>query len=193
MLRTASEETPRQRFVCQILDPQWNQFVELWAPRIHAFVFNAFGPYGKEPLTEIRKLQDGHHIAGATASFDPSTGQIRLSTSVQGNPGQILEKLTHEMTHGALAQFPEGDAYYEEGWVDYSVWVMAHAPLWEPYRDSMIQSAEGNIRNRRERALRGGSDWDRKRWSGGLYASVAFGPYIVATLKQRKTEGNFTW
>lgn len=193
MLRTASEAPPRKQFVCKVLEPQWNAFVEHWAPKIHAFVYNALGPYGMEPLPKIMKLQDGHHIAGATASFDPGTGQICLATSVNGNPGQILEKLTHEMTHGALALFPDDSGFHTEGYVDYSVWVMAHAPVWEPYRKAMIEAASNNIRNRRERALRGGSDWDKQRWAGGLYASMAYGPYVVARLKQKKLEGDLTW
>lgn len=193
LLRKASEEAPTLRFSCQILDDPSNQFVELWAPRIHAFVYNALGPYGTGPLPVIHKIEDGHHTAGATASFDISSGQISLATSVNGNFGVILEKLTHEMTHGSLAKFPEGDPFYEEGFVDFSVWVMSHAPIWSAYRDLMIAAAADNIRNRRERALRGGSDYDRKRWAGGLYASTAYGPYIIAILKQKKLEGNLTW
>jgi len=193
MLRRASEGPPRKRFTCEILDPQGNAFVEAWAPKIHAFVFNALGPYGKDPLPNILKLQDGHHVAGATASFDPGTGQIHLSTSVIGKPGQILEKLTHEMTHGSLALFPEDDGFYTEGFVDYSVWVMAHAPLWGNYREPMIEAAAYNIHTRRERAMRGGSDWDKKRWSGGLFASMAYGSHVVSRLKQKKLENDFTW
>lgn len=193
MLRQASETHPRRQFVCKILDPEGNAFVELWAPRIHAFVFNALGTYGKEPLPEILKLQDGHHVAGATASFDPGTGQICLSTSVIGKPGQILEKTTHEMTHAALALFPEGDCFYEEGYVDYMVFVMAHAPLWGTYREPMLHAASYNIRTRRERAIRGGSDWDKKRFAGGLFASIAYGPHVVSRLKMKKTEGDLTW
>jgi hypothetical protein len=193
MLRKASEEMPQQRFVCRVLSPEANLFVEHWAPKIHAFVLNCFGPYGKEPLPEILKIEDGFHIAGATASFDPGTGRIRLATSVSTNPGQILEKLTHEMTHAALANFPDDDGFHTEGYVDYSVWIMAHAPVWGEQQAAMIQAASDNIRNRRERALRGGSDWDKKRWAGGFYASVAYGPYTVARLRQKKVEGDLTW
>jgi len=146
-----------------------------------------------EPLPQILPLADGMHTAGATASFDPTTGQVRLSTSVEGKPGQTLEKLTHELTHASLAQFPEGDAFYEEGFVDYSVWVMAHAPVWEPYRDDMIEAAAFNIKMRRERAMLDMSDWDRKRWAGGLFASLSRGPLIVASLRKRKDENTFIW
>jgi len=193
MLRKASEELPKQKFYCDVFDSEWDQFVELWAPRIHAFVFNALGRYGKDPLPKIIKLQDGHHIAGATASFDPSTGQICLSTSVEGKPGITLEKLTHEMTHGALAKFPDDDGFYTEGFVDYSIWVMAHAPLWGAYQQAMLQAATNNIHIRRERAIRGGSDWDKKRCAGGLFAAMAYGPHTVSRLKQKKLEGDFTW
>lgn len=192
-LRQASEFQVGQPFSCTIFGPDWNSFVEHWAPRIHAFVRNALGPYGTNPKPEILALTDGFHIAGANASFDTLSGQIRLATSVEGLPGVTLEKLTHEMIHGALSKFPEGDPFYEEGYVDYSTWVAAHAPFWGPYRDAMIQAAADNIRNRRERALKTGNDYDRKRWAGGLYATTAFGPYIVAMLRQRKIEGNLTW
>ena len=193
MLRQASTDAKGQQFRCRIFAPEWNSFVEFWAPKIHGFVLEALGTYGVNPRGEILEITDGFHIAGANASFDLSDGQIRLATSVEGLAGVTLEKLTHEMVHGALARFPEGDPFYEEGWVDYSVWVMAHAPCWGVYRDEMIKAAADNIRNRRERALKTGNDYDRKRWAGGLYASVAVGPYIVAMLRQRKIEGNLTW
>ncbi len=192
------------KFTCKVFNSPWDQFVELWAPRIFYFVGNALGPYilensdrsklyGKIPLPNIEKMTDGEHTAGATASFDPATGQVRLSGSVEGKPGQTLEKLTHEFTHGSLAQFPEGDPFYEEGFVDYSVWVMSHAPVWEPYRDQMIEAASFNVKMRLERAMMDMSDWDRKRWAGGLYASLSRGPLVIANLKHRKMEGTFNW
>jgi hypothetical protein len=193
MLHQASDTTTGQSFSCGIFAPEWNEFVELWAPKIHAFVSNALGPYDTNPRSDIRHLTDGFHIAGATASFDPSTGQIRLASSVEGNAGQTLEKLTHEMIHGSLAKFPDDSGFHTEGYVDYSTWVMAHAPFWEPYREDMIKAAADNIRNRRERALRGGSDWDKQRWAGGLYAMLAYGPYVVARLRQKKQEQDYTW
>ncbi len=188
--RTASEEP---RFTCKIFNSPWDQFVELWAPRIYRFVGQALGPYGKEPLPNIEGLSEGEHMAGATASFQPDTGQVRLSTSVEGKPGQTLEKLTHEFMHGSLALFPEGDAFYEEGACDYGTWVMAHAPHWEPYRDNMIEAAAFNIRMRRERAMMDMSDWDRKRWAGGLFFSLSRGPLFIASLAMKKRENNFTW
>ena len=181
------------KFTCKIFNSPWDQFVELWAPRILNFVGNALGPYGVMPLSNIERMSDGEHTAGATASFDPSTGQVRLSRSVEGKPGQTLEKLTHEFTHGSLAHFPEGDPFYEEGFVDYSVWVMAHAPYWEPYRHSMVEAAAFNIAMRRERAMLDMSDWDRKRWAGGLYASLCRGPLVISSLKHRKMENTFLW
>jgi hypothetical protein len=194
MLRTASEDTnPRRKFVCRFFEPEWNEFVEHWAPIIYDFVGHALGPYGREPLPEILQMPDGQHSAGATASFDPSTGQVRLCTSVQGKPGQTLEKLTHEFTHGSLALFPEGDPFYEEGFCDYSVWVMAHAPIWGELRPSMIEAAAFNIKMRRERAMLDLSDWDRKRWAGGFYASMSRGPFIIGSLRHKKSEGNYTW
>jgi hypothetical protein len=194
MLRTASEDTsPKRAFACRFFNPEWNAFVEQWAPIIYDFVGHALGEYGREPLPEILQMPDGQHSAGATASFDPSTGQVRLCQSVEGKPGQTLEKLTHEFTHGSLALFPEGDPFYEEGAVDYSVWVMAHAPVWGEHRESMIEAAAFNIKMRRERAMLDLSDWDRKRWAGGLYFSISRGPFIIASLRHKKAEGNFTW
>jgi hypothetical protein len=192
-LRRASRIGRTHEFTCRIFQPPWNEFVESWAPVIYGFVLNALGPYGVEPLADIHLLHDGQHSAGATASFDLSTGQVSLASSVEGKAGQTLEKLTHEFTHGALAEFPEGDPFYEEGFVDYSVWVMAHAPVWGEHRDAMIQAADLNIRNRRDRALMDQSDYDRKRWAGGVFAMVARGPHIVASLKSKKQERNFTW
>ena len=193
--RPRSRTASARRFTSQVFeqgDP-WNGFIELWAPRIYNFLGNALGPFGKEPLPDIHMLPDGAHSAGATASFSPDSGQIHICQSVKDKPGQTLEKLTHEMTHASLAQFPEGDAFSEEGYVDYSVWVMAHAPVWEPYRDDMIKAASFNIEVRRERAMLDLSDWDRKRWAGGLFASLSKGPFIVASLRQRKLENNYTW
>lgn len=197
-LTLASEATKTRRasgrtFVCQFFAPEWNSFVEQWAPIIYDFVGHALGPFGKEPIPEILKMNDAEHSAGATASFNPSTGQIQLCSSVEGKPGQTLEKLTHEMTHGSLALFPEGDPFYEEGFVDYSVWVMAHAPVWGEFRDSMIDAAAFNIKMRRERAMLDLSDWDRKRWAGGFYASCSRGPFIISSLRHRKMENNYNW
>lgn len=161
---------------------------------MHAFVADALGPYGTEPRQEILALSDGFHMACANASFDLASGQIRLGTHLVNQPGVTLEKLTHEMIHGSLADFPnDEDGFYTEGYVDYSTWVLAHAPIWEPYRQEMIQAAADNIRTRRERALRTGNDYDRKRWAGGLFAMTAYGPYIIAMLRQKKAEGNLTW
>lgn len=181
------------QFTCHVFNSPWDQFVELWASRIYVFVGNALGPYHKEPLTEILPLPDGMHSAGATASFDPMTGQVRVATSIEGKPGQTLEKLTHEFTHGSLANFPEGSAFYEEGYVDYTVWTMAHAPVWNPYREDMIEAAAFNISQRRDRAMLNQTDWDRQRWAGGLFASLAYGPHIVSQFRMKKIEGNLTW
>jgi hypothetical protein len=195
-LRTASDATtnvPMTPFVCKVFESPWDEFVEQWAVRCYWFVYHALGTYGMQPLPEILPLPDGMHSAGATASFDPSSGQIRISRSVEFRAGQTLEKLTHELTHASLAQFPQGDDFYSEGFVDYSTWVLSHAPVWEPYREEMIEASNFNIRMRRERALKDLSDWDRKRWAGGLYASLARGPFVVASLRSRKNEGNFNW
>lgn len=198
MLRSASHRAKGvvagRQFECRAFKtPEWNAFTEMWAPRIYSFLLEALGPMGKEPLPTILPMSAGHHMAWATASFQPDSGQIRLSDSIEGMPGQTLEKLCHEMTHGSLAQFPEGDSFFEEGFVDYSVWVMSHAPVWGEHREAMVHAAEYNIAQRRERALRQLSDWDVKRWAGGLYANLAFGPFIIARLKGKKSEGNFTW
>lgn len=182
------------RFRSTICDGPWDMFIEQWAPVCYTFVAQALGPYAVEPLPNILALHDGAHSGGANASFQPSNGQIRLSASVvDGQPGITLEKLTHELTHAALADFPEGDMFYEEGFVDYSVWVMAHAPIWGRYQADMVKAADFNIRCRRDRALKDLCDYDRKRWAGGLFCSLTHGPWILSRLKIRKAEGNLSW
>lgn len=197
VLKQASEaalsQTMAAPFVCRIFGNEWDQFVETWAAKAYLFVEDALGPFQKEPLREIQMMSDGAHTGGANASFQPGTGQICLSRVIERQPGITLEKITHELCHASLASFPEGDSFYEEGFVDYSVWVMAHAPAWEPFRKQMMDAAAFNIQCRRDRALQDLSDWDRKRWAGGLFASTAHGPWIVAKLKMRKMEGDFRW
>jgi hypothetical protein len=194
-LKTASRKIRASKaFFCEICGDDWDRFIETWAPVCYAFVQEALGGYATDPHSVILPLSDPSHSAGANASFELGSGQVRLSPSVvRGKPGITLEKLTHEFTHGALAAFPEGDPFYEEGYVDYSVWVMAHAPIWGIYRQSMIDAAAFNIKCRRDRALRDLSDYDRKRWAGGLFCSTMHGPWIVSKLKMRKAEGNLQW
>lgn len=187
-----SAKASQRQFKCGFLSPDSNSFVETWAPKCYAFLLEALGPFQVEPLEEIELLTDGFHSAGATASFEMN-GRICLSTSVDGSPGVILEKLTHEMTHASLASFPEGDPFYEEGFVDYSVWTMAHAPYWGSYQKAMLTSAAHNIEMRRKRALLDQNDYDRKRWAGGLFASLARGPFIISTLREKKMSGDLTW
>lgn len=195
MLRTASTSRTANvpEFRSHVFENTWDSFVDEWAPKIYVFVANALGAYGTEPLPDIKRMADGMHSAGATASFDPRSGQVHLSNSTEGRPGQILEKLTHEFTHASWAKWPDGDTFYEEGYVDYTTWVLSHAPIWGQYRPLMIRAAEFNIKMRRERGLKAISDWDIKRWAGGLHASLAFGPLIVARMRQKKVENNFTW
>ena len=182
------------KFTCRVFNSSWDQFVELWAPRIFTFVGHALGPYAVPPLPEIKKMPDGMHSAGATASFDPSTGQVTLAGSVEGKPGQTLEKLCHEFIHGSLAAFPDDEGWATEGYVDYSTFICAHAPTWDPYREAMIEAASFNIAQRRDRALlNSGSNWDRQRWAGGLYASLVYGPHIVSQLRMKKIENRLFW
>lgn len=189
--RTAAAQP---KFTTQICSPEWNRFIEEWAPRCYAFVAQALGPYAQEPRFEILPIHDGAHSAGVNASFQPDNGQIRLVPSVvEGKPGTTLEKLTHELVHASLAAFPEGDPFYEEGYVDYSVWVMAHAPIWGVHRDAMVDAAAFNIACRRDRALLDLSDYDRKRWAGGVFCQFMHGPWIVTKLNMRKRDGNLTW
>lgn len=186
--------TASQRFTCNICGNEWDRFVEEWAAKCYNFVAQALGPYQQQPLPEILPLSDGFHCSGANASFQPDNGQIRISGSViQNKPGTTLEKLTHELMHASLASFPEGDPFYEEGFVDYSVWVLAHAPVWGQFQRPMIEAADFNIRCRRDRALRDLSDYDRKRWAGGLFCSAMHGPWIIAKLRMRKMQGDLNW
>lgn len=174
-------------------DPAWNAFVEEWAPRIYSFVGSALVGFYVEPLPDILPVPDADHSAAVNASF-ASNGQIRLSSYMEGDPGVTLEKLTHEMIHAALAAFPEGDPFWEEGAsADYCTWLMAHSTYWEPHREAMIEAAANNIRNRRDRALKVQSDYDAKRWAGGLFASVAYGPYAIERLRHKKLTGDLTW
>lgn len=201
LLKTASQRASEHRnrtaagpFRCAICRSDWDRFVETWAPICYAFVKEALAGYHTEPLPEVLALSDAAHSAGANASFDILSGQVRLCPSyVEGKPGVTLEKLTHEFTHGALAGFPEGDPFYEEGFVDYSVWVMAHAPIWGEFRKPMIEAAAYNIACRRDKALRDLSDYDRKRWAGGLFCSTMHGPWIISKLRMRKVEGDLRW
>lgn len=196
ILRTANTQgkVAGKQFTCNICGNEWDRFIEKWASVCHAFVHEALGGYHTEPQSEILAVSEAAHSAGANASFELYSGQVRLCPSVvEHQPGITLEKLTHEFTHGALAGFPEGDPFYEEGVVDYSVWVMAHAPVWNPWRRQMIDAAAFNIKCRRDRALRDLSDYDRKRWAGGLYCSTMHGPWIISKLKMRKAEGDLRW
>jgi len=189
----SSNRTASMGFQCSAFDSDWDDFVAQWAGKAYTLVGHALGPFGEEPGRDIKLLEDGAYLAGANASYQPGNGQIRLCRAVEGNPGMTLEKLCHEITHASLAKFPEGDPFYEEGFVDYSVWIMAHAPIWGQYRAAMLESAQANIRARLDRAKLDQSDWDRKRWAGGLFASTVRGPWILATLRMKKQEGNYTW
>jgi len=173
-------------------DPEWNGFVEQWAPVAYRLILQALGPFDMEPGIEIVRMSDGMVAAGANASFDPSTGRVTLSWTMLRDPGMTLEKVTHEFVHASLRNFPD-DIFYDEGYVDYSTWLLAHAPLWGEHRQAMIDSAAANIRMRRERAMLDQSDMDRKRWAGGLFAMLSKGPHLLAVLRQKKLEGNRTW
>ena len=187
-------KTASVQFSSAICGNEWDRFIERWATISYGFIAQALGPYQMPPQPVILPLTDGAHCAGANASFDPGNGQIRLSPSVvQDKPGITLEKITHELTHASLASFPEGDPFYEESIVDYSVWVMAHAPVWGEHREAMIKAADFNIKCRRDRAFRTQTDYDRKRWAGGICVAMIQGPWIVTRLRAKKLEGDLTW
>lgn len=197
MLKRSSDRTASfaMLFESQVCGTEWDRFIEQWATRCYGFLLDALGPFQKEPQPIILTVSDGAHSSGANASFSPDTGQICLCpTYVEGKPGVTLEKLLHEMTHASLNDFPDvGDPFYEEGYVDYSVWVMAHAPIWGEHREAMIEAAAYNIKCRRDRALRDLSDYDRKRWAGGLFCATMHGPWIISKLHMAKVEGNLHW
>ena len=190
-VKTSAENT--KEFKCLVFNSDWDKFVEEWTPKIYHYLIGALGPFGREPLPTILPMSPGQHMSGATASFDMETGQVKLCPSVEGNPGQTLEKLTHEFTHGSYALFPTEDCFYDEGYVDFSVWVLAHSPTYNPYRQQIIDAAAYNIKMRRERAMRNLSDYDRKRWAGGTFASMFYGPMILHHMKRKKAEGDYTW
>lgn len=174
-------------------DSDWDRFLEHWAGVSYDLVEASLGPYGKEPLPTILPLEEGMKMSGAMASFSPGSGQIRISSDCAGDPGMILEKITHELIHGSLALFPEGDPFTEEGQVDFSTWILAHSPVWDPYREDMKKAAKYNIQKRLVRAIQTGSDYDRKRWAGGMFASKAYGENIIGRLRKKKEEGDLTW
>lgn len=186
-----ASEAPK--FICKVFNSDWDRFVEIWTPKIYNYLLGALGPFGTEPLPTILPLTDGQHMSGATASFHMLNGQIHLCSSVEGNPGQTLEKLTHELVHGSYAKFPSEDCFYDEGYVDFSTWVLAHSPTYGEYRQQTIDAAAFNIKMRRERAMKNLSDYDRKRWAGGTFASMFYGPMILNYMKMKKAEGDFTW
>lgn len=195
LLRTASLVAPPEGsyFRSEVFGNEWDSFAEEWLPTIATFVSEALAGWGTEPRPVILPLSAGMHAAWASASFNPVDGQVSLSPSTAGNPGLILEKLTHEFVHAALSEFPEGDPFYEEGFVDYGTWLLAHAPVWRNHRAGMIAAAEKNIELRRERAMKSLSDYDAKRWAGGVFAHAAYGPLLINRLRMRKLEGNYTW
>lgn len=181
-------------FESRICGNEWDRFVENAATKCYAFVQDCLGPFHKEPQPAILTVEDGSHSSGANASFQPDNGQIRLCPDyVVGRAGTTLEKVCHELLHANLDGFPEGDPFYEEGYVDFSVWVIAHAPYWGEHRDSMIRAASHNIALRRDRAMKDLSDYDRKRWGGGLFCSTFHGPWILSKLRMRKAEGDLRW
>lgn len=181
-------------FNTNVCGDEWDRFIEQAAAKCYAFLQDCLGPFQKQPLPTILSVEDGFHSAGANASFEPGTGQIRLCGDyVRGRAGTTLEKVCHELTHASLNDFPEGDPFYEEGFVDYSVWCISHAPYWEPYREEMIRAANHNIAMRRDKAMRDLSDYDRKRWAGGLFCATVHGPWVLAKLRMAKMEGNLQW
>lgn len=191
---SAAVDTEAVLFKSVVCGDDWDRFIEKWATTSYLFVQEALAGYHTKPQRVILPMSDAFHSAGANASFNIDTGQVTLHPDVVRNrPGTTLEKLTHEFLHGALAGFPEGDMFMEEGYVDYSVFVLAHAPIWGEYRDDMIKAADFNIACRRDRAMLNLSDYDRKRWAGGLFAATAFGPLIIPYLRSRKLENNLTW
>lgn len=181
-------------FESDICGDPWDRFIEEAAAKCYVFIQECLGEFHQQPQPTILAINAPTHSSGANASFQPDNGQIRLCVDyVRGKTGTTLEKVCHELTHANLNNFPEGDSFYEEGYVDYSVWVMAHAPYWGEHRQAMIEAAAHNIAVRRDRALRDLSDYDRKRWAGGLFCSAMHGPWILSKLRMRKIEGNLTW
>jgi hypothetical protein len=182
------------QFEANVCGNEWDRFIEQAAGMCFTFIQDCLGPFQRMPRPVILTIEDGFHSAGANASFEPGTGQVRLCADyIQGRPGTTLEKVCHELTHASLNDFPEGDPFYEEGFVDYSVWVMSHAPWWGDDRESMIQAAAHNIAMRRDKATRDLSDYDRKRWAGGLFCSTVHGPWVLSKLRMAKAEGNLQW
>jgi hypothetical protein len=181
-------------FECNICGNEWDRFIEQATTKCYSFLLDCLGPFQREPQPIIKAVGDGFHASGANASFQPDNGQIRLCPDyVMGRPGTTLEKVCHELTHASLNDFPEGDPFYEEGVVDYSVWCIAHAPYWGEHRQAMIEAAAHNIAVRRDRAMKDLNDYDRKRWAGGMFCHAMHGPWILSKLRMRKAEGDLRW
>lgn len=58
LLRTASFAPASSAFRCEMYRPEWNAFVEEWAPVVHSFLLAALGPYGREPQRTILAMPE---------------------------------------------------------------------------------------------------------------------------------------
>lgn len=188
----SSPSTPE--FTSSVCGSQWDLFIASWMNKSYIFVEQSLGAYQKQPKKHVLPLHDSKYTSGVNACYNPSDGQIRLSRlAVEGESGVTLEKITHELIHASLSDFPEGDPFYEEGAVDYMVLVMAHSPFWEPYRSAMVTAARRNLELRRDRALKTRTDYTAKRWYGACFMAETYGPWIVERFREKKLTGELVW
>lgn len=161
--------------------PTANAFLERWAEVSYMAIHRVLGDFQTEPLAVLLPLEEFMKAEGATASFETGKGQIRISADIERQPGAILEKITHELIHGSLDKMPAGDEFFEEGFVDYSTFLMAHLPVWGRYGQAMKDAAIFNIQKRKP----------TRRWAGGFYASRKYGKNLLSHLREAKK--SLTW
>lgn len=180
---------------CQVFSPEWNSFVVKWAGKIKPFLEEVLGPYGTEPLPHILPLNVmAIGKVPPSASFDMSTGQIQLTAAMEGDPGRTLEKLTHEMVHGSLSQFPSEDEFYDEGFVDYSTLLLSAAPIYGPFGPAMAKSAQGNLFRRIKQGKQADATiYDQRRASGSIHAKLTYGQGLLEHLRNQKLARTYEW
>lgn len=181
------------RFKSIAFDSHWDGVVERFAPICADIVVDRLGDWGTIPLEIIEPLENHLHTKlGVNASFDLLSGQISLHPYMDGDLGTTLEKLTHEMVHGALSQFPQEDEFYDEGYVDYSVLILSRTGLYREFGKSMERAARYNLSHRAQLA-KGEDTYHHRRWAGARHAHHRYGDQILNVLKDKKTDRDFNW
>lgn len=182
-------------WVCQVFRPDWNLFVESWAAKIHPMLLDVLGPYGTEPHPHILPLNVmALGKVAPSASFDMDSGQIQLTPAMEGDAGRTLEKLTHEMVHGSLANFPSEDEFFDEGFVDFSVLLLSEQPVYGDLGPLMKRSAQQNLARRIKMGMApNATRYDFRRASGAIHAKLTYGHGLIEHLRNQKLNQTFEW